>query len=88
MKAEQLKKVVENHRRFVDIDSRTELEEMISVVEDLLEEEIKYLKEYEPKATTTLDQTKIAREVLRSLWHDVEDFDTEELVEARIWVED
>ena len=43
MKAEQLKKVVENHRKFVDIDSRTELEEIIYIVEDLLEEEIKYL---------------------------------------------
>ena len=85
MKAEQLKKVVENHRKFIDINSRTELEEMIYVVEDLLEEEIKYLQEHEPQAITTLDETKRAREVIRNLYHDIDDMDTNELVKAQIW---
>lgn len=85
MKAEQLKKVVENHRKFVDIDSRIELEEMIYIVEDLLKEEIKYLQEHEPQATTTLDETKSAREVIRNLYHDIDDMETEELIKAEIW---
>lgn len=85
MRVEQLKKVVEKHRKYIDIDSRTELEEMIAVCESLLEEEIAYLEKEEPQATRTLDETRIAREVLRNLWHDVEDMDTDELVKQDIW---
>ena len=85
MKAEQIKKVVEKHRKHINIDSRTELEEMIAVCESLLEEEIAYLEKEEPQATRTLDETRIAREVLRNLWHDVEDMETEEIIKAKIW---
>lgn len=85
MRAEQIKKVVEKHRKYIDIVSRTELEEMISVCESLLEEEIEDLKENHPEATRTLDETKIAREVLRNLWHGVEDMDTDELTKQDIW---
>ena len=85
MKAEQIKKVVEKHRKYINIDSRTELEEMIAVCESLLEEEIKDLKENHPEATRTLNETKIAREVLRNLWHEVDDMDTDELVKQDIW---
>ena len=85
MRAEQLKKVVEKHKKYIDIVSRTELEEMIAVCESLLEEEIAYLEKEDPQATRTLDETKIAREVLRNLWHDVEDMKTEEIIKQDIW---
>ena len=61
MKAEQLKKVVENHRKFIDINSRTELEEMIYIVEDLLEEEIKYLQEHESELNSKLSEYNILK---------------------------
>lgn len=85
MRAEQIKKVVEKHRKYISIDSRTELEEMIAVCESLLEEEIAYLEKEEPQATRTLNETRIAREVLRNLWHDVEDMETSELLKQNIW---
>lgn len=85
MKAEQIKKVVENHRKVIDIHSRCALTETIWIVEDLLEEEIKHMEETEPQATTTIDDMKRAREVLRNLYHNIDDMDTDELVKARIW---
>lgn len=87
MRAEQLKDVVERNKKYISIDSRVELEQMIEVVENLLEEEIKYLQKEEPQATTSLDDYKKAREVLRSLYHDIDDMETTELVKAKIWNE-
>ena len=86
MKAEQIKKVVENHKS-IDIDSRETLQEIVYVVEDLLEEEIKYLQENEPHAFITLDETKRAREVLRNIYHIIGDMDTGELLKAKVWPE-
>lgn len=85
MKAEQLKDVVERNKKYISIDSRAELELMIEVVEDLLEAEIKYLQEEEPQATTSIDDYKKAREVLRNLYHDIDDMETKDLIEAKIW---
>lgn len=85
MKAEQIKKVVDSHQKVINIHSRCALTETIWVVEDLLEEEIKHIEETEPQATTTIDDMKSAREVLRNLYHNIDDMETDELVKAQIW---
>jgi hypothetical protein len=73
VKVEQLEKVMESHKKDIYISCNTDIAEMIFVVEDLLEEEIKYLQEEEPEAVITLEETKIAREVLRNLYHQISD---------------
>jgi hypothetical protein len=85
MTPKQIKKVVENHQRVLDINSRVALSECCWIVEDLLEEEIKYLEETEPTATTTISEMKMAREVIRNLYHSIDDMDTNELVKEHIW---
>lgn len=85
MRAEQIKKVVEKNRKRLNINSRVDLTDMIWLVEDLLKEEIEYLEENEPQATTTIEQTKIAKEIVNDLWNKIEDMDTNELVKEHIW---
>ena len=85
MTPSQLKKAVEDNRKRIPINSRAELTNMIWLVEDLLEAEIKYLEEYEPSATTTINETKIAREAVRDLYSKVDGMDTNDLVKERIW---
>lgn len=77
MKLEQLKKVVENHKYYIGIESMGELQEMIEIVEDLLVEEIKYLEEDEPYATKTINDTRVAREIVRNLYHTIGDMEAE-----------
>lgn len=77
MKLEQLKKVVENHRHYIDINGMGDLQEMIEIVEDLLVEEIECLETNEPYATKTINETRAAREIVRNLYHTIGD----------IWVE-
>lgn len=81
----QLKKVIENHNRVINIPNRLSVTEMIYLVEDLLVEEIKYLEEKEPCATKTIAETKRAREIVRDLYHSIDGMDTNELVKERIW---
>lgn len=85
MDAKQIKKVVENHQKVIDIHSRVALSECCWIVEDLLDEEIKFMEENDPKATTTIDEMKIAREVLRNLYHSIDNIETDELVKEHIW---
>lgn len=85
MKPSQLKKVVENNRKRLAINSRCELTNMIWLVEELLEAEIKCLKEEEPTATTTIHEAEIARETLRDLYSKIDGMDTNELVKEHIW---
>lgn len=88
MTAEQLKKVVDYHKRFIDIPSRSSVSCTCDFVEDLLKAELDYLKEYEPRAIVTMREINTAIQVLSSLYHDIEDMDTEELIKAEIWTKD
>ena len=56
MKVEQLKKVVENHKRFIDLSSRGKVTYTCQFVEDLLKEELEYIKETEPQAIVTISE--------------------------------
>lgn len=85
MKAEQLKKVVENHERFIDISSRGQVTYTCQFVEDLLRAELEHVKETEPQATVTIAELKKGIEAVKSLWFGIEDMETEELIKAKIW---
>lgn len=73
MKLEQLKKVVQEHRHFIDINGMVDLQEVIEVVEDLLVKEIECLETNEPYATKTINETRVAREIVRNLYHTIGD---------------
>lgn len=88
MKAEQLKKIVEDHKRFIDLSDRGHVTWTCQFVEDLLRAELEYVKETEPQATVTIAELEKGIEAVKSLWFGIEDMDTDELVKARIWVED
>ena len=82
MKAEQLKIVVDKHKKYIDIPSRSALQEMIFVTESLLEEEIKHQEESHPGSAAA---ARMAREILRELYNTVDNMDTAELVKLNIW---
>lgn len=85
MKAEQLKKVVKDHKRFIDLSSRGHVTWTCQFVEDLLRAELEHVKETEPQATVTIAELEKGIEAVKSLWFGIEDMDTDELVKARIW---
>lgn len=85
MKAEQLKKVVENHKKNIDITSRAKVTWTCQFVEDLLREELAYLKETEPEAIVTISELERGIDVVKQLWFDIDEMDTDELVKEQIW---
>lgn len=85
MTAEQLKEVVTKHRKYIDIDSRVRLEDMILLVEDLLREELKNLQDNEPYATVLIRQTAEAIQGVKDLYNTIESMETEDIVKASIW---
>lgn len=87
MKAEQLKKVVEDHKRFIDLSDRGHVTWSCQFVEDLLRAELEYIKETEPQATVTIMELEKGIEVVKSLWFGIEDMETDELVKVQIWTD-
>jgi ubiquitin C-terminal hydrolase len=85
MTPKQLKEVVNNHKRYFDIDSRTNVTYICQFVEDLLREELEYTKETEPQAIVSIRELEIAIRTVMSLWCDIEDMDTDELIKEHIW---
>ena len=85
MKAEQLKMVVEKHKRFVDIPSRANVTYICQFVEDLLKAELKHIKESEPEAVATITELEKSIDTVKDLWCDIEEMRTEDLVKANIW---
>ena len=85
MKAEQLKMVVEKHKRFVDIPSRANVTYICQFVEDLLKAELKHIKESEPEAVVTIAELERTIDTVKDLWCDIEEMKTEDLVKVNIW---
>ena len=85
MKAEQLKKVVENHKKNIDITSRAKVTWTCQFVEDLLREELEYMKETEPEAIVTISELERSIDIVKQLWFDIDEMDTDELVKEQIW---
>lgn len=85
MKAEQLKKVVEDHKRFIDLSDRAHVTWACQFVEDLLRAELEDVKETEPQATVTIAELEKGIEAVKSLWFEIEDMETNDLVKAHIW---
>ena len=85
MKPEQLKKVVEDHKRFIDLSDRAHVTWTCQFVEDLLRAELEHVKETEPQATVTIAELEKGIEAVKSLWFGIEDMETDELVKAQIW---
>ena len=85
MKAEQLKGVVDTHKRHIDLSSRSKVTWTCQFVEDLLREELDYLKENEPMAFNSIRDLETAIRTVQELWFDIDDMDTNELVKHRIW---
>lgn len=85
VKAEQLKKVVENHQRFIDLSDRAHVTWSCQFVEDLLRAELEHVKETEPQATTTIKELEKGIEAVKSLWFSIEDMETDDLVKLHIW---
>lgn len=85
MKVEQLKEVVTRHKRYMDIDSRVHLEDMVTLVEDLLKAELEDLKENEPSAVVSIRQTAEAIQGVRDLYNMIESMETEDIAKAGIW---
>ena len=85
MKAEQLKSVVDNHKKYIDVLSRAKVTWTCQFVEDLLREELEYLKENEPRAFVSIDELEKAIRSVQDLWFSIEDMDTNELVKQNIW---
>ena len=85
MKAEQLKNVVDNHKKYIDVSSRAKVTWTCQFVEDLLREELEYFKENEPRAFVSIDELEKAIRSVRDLWFSIEDMDTNELVKQNIW---
>lgn len=85
MKAEQLKNVVDIHKNYIDVSSRAKVTWACQFVEDLLREELNYLKENEPMAFNSIRDLEVAVRTVQELWFDIEDMDTNELVKHNIW---
>lgn len=85
MKIEQLKGVVDTHKKYIDVSSRAKVTWTCQFVEDLLREELEYLKENEPRAFVSIDELEKAIRSVQDLWFDIEDMDTNELVKQHIW---
>ena len=85
MRAEQLKKVVEDHKRFIDLSNRAHVTWTCQFVEDLLSAELKHVKETEPQATVTIAELEKGIEAVKNLWFGIDDMDADEIVKARIW---
>lgn len=85
MRIEQLKEVVTTHRKWVDIDSRVQLEDMILLVQSLLEKEKEDLQENEPYAIVSIRQLAKAIQGVQDLYHIIEDMETEDIVKAGIF---
>lgn len=85
MKVEQLKEVIEKNRKYIDIDNRVHLEDMVTLVEDLLKAELEDLKENEPYAVVSIRQAAEAIQGVRDLYNSLESMETEEIGKAGIW---
>ena len=85
MKMEQLKSVVHNHKKHIDVSSRAKVTWTCQFVEDLLREELEYLKENEPRAFVSINELEKTIRSVQDLWFDIEDMDTNELVKQHIW---
>ena len=85
MKANQLKKVVENHKKYIDLSCRAKVEYTCQFIEDLLKEELKYLKETEPQAVASIVELEKGIEAVKSLYFTIDDIETSEIVKERIW---
>jgi len=85
MEAKQLKKVVDNHKRFIDLSSRGQVAYTCQFVEDLLRAELEHIKATEPQAVNTIAELEKGIEAVKSLWFGIEDMDTNELVKEHIW---
>ena len=85
MRAEQLKEVVEKHDRYIDISNRAKVTYTCQFVEDLLYEELEYIKETSPYATVTIAELETTIRTVMSLWSDIEDMETEDIMKAKIW---
>ena len=68
--AKQIKEVVKRNRKYIKIDSRVDMENMIYMTMELLKE-----AGYEDAAYFT-----------KALYDEIENMDTDELVQERIWI--
>lgn len=66
----QIKKIVENNRKHLKIDTRVDMENMIYLTMELLKE-----AGYEDAAHST-----------KALYDEIENMDTDELVQEQIWI--
>ena len=85
MTPKQLKEVVNNHKRYFDIDSRTNVTYICHFVEDLLREELEHTKETEPYATVSIREIETAIRAVMNLWYGIEDMETKDLMKEHIW---
>ena len=85
MRVEQLKEVVENHNKYIDISSRAKVTYTCKFVEDLLREELDHLKETEPQAFVSIRELENAIRTVMYLGYDIEDMETEDIMKAKIW---
>ena len=69
--AKQIKDVVERNRKFIKIDTRVDMENMIWMTMELLKEA----------------GYKDASYFTRALYEEIENMDTDDLVQERIWID-
>lgn len=81
----QLKKVVTDHQRFLDIPNRAKVTYSCDFIEDLLREELEYLKKNVPRAFVSIRELETAINVVVSLGYSIDEMETDELVKERIW---
>ncbi len=81
----QLKKVIRENGRFLNLTSRTDVTAGIQLVEGLLREETAFLKETQPKAVVSISEMECALRVIGDLWSSVENMDTGELAEEHVF---
>lgn len=85
MKPEQLKKVVEDHKRYIDLYNRAHVTWTCQFVEDLLRAELEHIKETEPYATATITELEKGIETVKNLWWGIEEMETSDIMKAHIW---
>ena len=68
--AKQIKKVVDHNRKYLKIDTRVDMESMIYLTMELLKE-----AGYEDAANSA-----------KALYNEIENMDTDELVQEQIWI--
>ena len=81
----QLKKVVDSHKHRIDASSRMMVTNVCQFVEDLLAEELVYLKEADPTAVADIADMEKAVESVKQLWYGIDNMETDDLVKERIW---